>query len=353
MDMRARAALVAAAVSAVALVPAAVSAGTPTCFGKKPTIKGNGGDDRLKGTSEADVIVGLQGDDHILGGGGRDVICGGPGDDVASGQGGKDRVAGLDGNDSLYGGQGNDRLFAGGGTANDLLGNTGNDLLQGGPGFERLFGQKGADTMRGAEGEVDRAVFVFSATRVIVDVGEGTARGEGRDTLREIEDVEGSRHDDDLTGNRDPNWFFPRAGADTVDGRGSTGDVVSLDGAGQAVTASVSSATGQGADTFARIEGLQGSRDFGDNLTGGGGPNLILGIGGPDQLFGLAEDDWLDGGQGNDGADGGPQVTEDVCIEVEDPVDCEQTGLPGALRRRAVPGPSTERLESATPSSVT
>jgi hypothetical protein len=132
-----------------------------------------------------------------------------------------------------------------------------------------------------------------------------------------------------------------------VDGRGSDGDVVSLDGATQAVTADVSGATGQGADTFNRVEGLQGSRDFGDNLTGGGGPNLILGIGGPDELFGLANDDWLDGGQGNDAADGGPQLTEDVCIEVEAPVDCEQLGPPSALRRRAVPGDSNERLDSA------
>jgi Ca2+-binding RTX toxin-like protein len=179
-----------------------------------------------------------------------------------------------------------------------------------------------------------------------VNLAEGTARGEGRDSLNEIEDVEGSRHDDVLTGDRDPNWFFPRAGADSVNGRGSDGDVVSLDGATQAVTADVSAATGQGADTFARIEGLQGSRDFGDSLTGGGGPNLILGIGGPDELFGLANDDWLDGGQGNDAADGGPQVTEDVCIEVEDPVNCEQLGPPSALARRKVPGHSTERLES-------
>jgi Ca2+-binding RTX toxin-like protein len=349
MDMRARTVLLAAALSAVVLVPSGAWAGTPECFGKKPTIRGDSGDNRLTGTKEADVIVGLRGEDHILGRGGRDLICAGPGDDVVGGQGGKDRITGQGDDDSLYGGKGDDRIFAGEGSPNDLLGNAGDDLLQGGPGFERLFGQKGADTMRGAEGMVDRAVFVFSATRVVVDLVEGTARGEGRDTLKEIEDVEGSRHDDALRGNRDANWFFPRAGADTVDGRGSDGDVVSLDGAGQPVTATVSAATGQGADTFARIEGLQGSRDFGDSLTGGGGPNLILGIRGPDELFGLANDDWLDGGQGNDAADGGSQVTEDVCIEVEDPVDCEQLGPPSALRVGAVPGTSSEQIESAIP----
>jgi Ca2+-binding RTX toxin-like protein len=345
--MRARAALVAAAVSAVALAPLTASAATPTCFGKKATIEGTAGDDRLRGTSEPDVIVGLRGDDHILGGGGRDLICAGPGDDVVGGEGGPDSIAGQGGNDRLYGGPGEDRLFAGGGTANDLLGGGGNDLLQGGPGFERLFGQQGNDVLLGGEGLVDRAVFMFSDSRVVVDLGSGEARGEGHDVLRDIEDIEGSRHHDILYGNRHPNWFFPRAGDDRVDGRGSSGDLVSLDGAGRAVTASTAGATGQGTDTFARLEGLQGSREFGDTLTGDGKPNLILGLGGGDELFGLGDDDWLDGGRGFDAAHGGDQVFVDRCIDVEEPVDCEELGVRAPLRRRNVPGLWTERLESA------
>jgi hypothetical protein len=346
--MRVRVALVAAAVSIVALVPLSASAARSTCFGKKPTIEGDRGDERLRGTPGPDVVLALGGDDHILGRGGRDLICAGPGNDVVGGGGGRDRISGQGSNDRLYGGSGNDRLFAGSGVGNYLLGNDGDDVLKGGPGFERLFGQEGGDVLRGGEGIVDRAIFVFSDSRVVVDVGAGTARGEGHDALRGIEDVEGSRHNDILYGDREPNWFFPRAGADRVDGRGSSGDLVSLDGASNPVTATTDGATGQGADTFARIEGLQGSRELGDTLSGDGRPNVILSLGGADDLFGLGDDDLLDGGQGaNDSADGGPDVFGDRCIEVEDPVNCEELGAQDSLRGRSVPEVWTERLESA------
>lgn len=344
--MRMRAGLIAAAVTAAVLFPLAASAAPRQCFGKKPTIEGDPGDERIRGTSGPDVIMARRGNDHILGKGGRDRICGGSGNDVIGGQGGRDLLAGQGGNDRVYGGDGDDRVFAGGGVANDLLGNDGNDLLRGGPGFERLFGQEGGDVLQGGEGVVDRAAYIFSDRRVTVDLGAGTARGEGHDILRGVEDIEGSRHDDLLYGNRDPNWFFPRAGADRVDGRGSTGDLVSLDGASNPVTATMSGATGHGHDRFARIEGLQGSRDFGDDLSGNGRPNVILGIGGPDDLFGRDDDDRLDGGQGSDSADGGPHVVGDRCIEVETAVDCE---LGGSEMLRARDGAEmwTERRQSS------
>jgi RTX calcium-binding nonapeptide repeat (4 copies) len=344
--MRVRAGLVTAAVTAAVFLPVAASAAPSECFGKKPTIEGDGGDERIKGTSGPDVIMALGGNDHILGRGGRDRICAGRGNDVIGGQGGKDVLGGQAGNDKVYGGGGSDRLFAGGGVANDLLGNKGDDLLRGGPGFERLFGQAGSDLLLGAAGIVDRAVFIFSDRRVRVDLGAETARGEGQDALRQVEDIEGSRHDDLLYGDRVPNWFFPRAGADRVDGRGSTGDLVSLDGARNPVHATMEGATGHGADEFARIEGLQGSRDFGDDLSGNELPNLILGIGGPDDLSGFNDDDRLDGGQGSDSADGGPHVFGDRCIEIEDPVNCE-FGEATALRAGSLPEVWTTRRESA------
>ena len=341
-----RAGLIAAALVA-ALLPVAATAAPSTCFGQRPTIEGDPGDERIVGTAGRDVIMALRGNDHVLGRGGRDRICAGPGNDVIGGQADRDALHGQGGNDKVYGGDGADRLFAGTGVANVLLGNAGDDLLQGGAGFDRLFGQGGGDTLRGAEGVVDRAVFIFSSRRVRVDLGAGKARGEGRDVLRGVEDVEGSRHSDLLYGDRNPNWFFPRAGADRIDGRGSTGDLVSLDGAPNPVTATMNEASGHGADRFERIEGLQGSREFGDDLSGNDRPNLILGIGGPDDLFGLADDDWLDGGQGSDSADGGPEVFGDRCIEIEDPIDCEQLGSSTAIRARLVPAVSTERRESA------
>ncbi|HEY7693406.1 MAG TPA: hypothetical protein VH816_13800 [Gaiellaceae bacterium] len=90
------------------------------CGGRKPTIVGTAGPDRLKGTAGADVIAGLGGNDAIAGLGGNDVICGGPG------------------NDTLHGGPGNDILTGG----------PGNDTLIGGPGLDRLDGGPGRNTVR-------------------------------------------------------------------------------------------------------------------------------------------------------------------------------------------------------------
>lgn len=59
------------------LLPATPASAAPTCFGKRATIVGTPGDDRLVGTGGRDVIVGRGGDDVILGRGGRDRICGG------------------------------------------------------------------------------------------------------------------------------------------------------------------------------------------------------------------------------------------------------------------------------------
>lgn len=85
------------------------------CRGKRVSIVGTRGRDRLRGTGERDVIVALGGNDRIRGLGGRDLICAGDG---------RDFVRAGAGNDKVYGGRGNDRLFGG----------PGRDLLRGGPG---------------------------------------------------------------------------------------------------------------------------------------------------------------------------------------------------------------------------
>jgi Ca2+-binding RTX toxin-like protein len=90
-----------------------------TCAGKKATIVGTAGRDRLKGTPKRDVIAGLRGKDVISGLGGNDVLCGGPG------------------NDKLNGGPGNDKLLGQGG-ADTLLGGPGRDKLNGGPGKDKV-----------------------------------------------------------------------------------------------------------------------------------------------------------------------------------------------------------------------
>ena len=91
-----------------------VSACPERCFGKRATMCGTSGRDRLTGTARRDVIVGLQGNDTIKGLDGNDLICGGSGKDTLVGGRGKDRLDGGGGNDRLDGGRGTDTCKGGG-----------------------------------------------------------------------------------------------------------------------------------------------------------------------------------------------------------------------------------------------
>jgi uncharacterized delta-60 repeat protein len=142
--------------------PGVVNPGTkvPRCLGRKATIIGTDGRDRLKGTPKADVIVGLGGRDTIKGGGGKDRICAGAGNDTVDGGGGSDRVSGRSGKDRLAGGTGNDGISAGsgndrvsGGAGKDrILGGAGKDVLSGGGGNDTIRGQGGRDKLKGGAG---------------------------------------------------------------------------------------------------------------------------------------------------------------------------------------------------------
>ena len=81
-----------------------------TCRGKKATVVGTAGKDRITGTRKADVIVALGGNDLVKGLGGNDLVCGGDGNDAVKGGPGKDHLLGEKGKDQLLGGTGRDRL---------------------------------------------------------------------------------------------------------------------------------------------------------------------------------------------------------------------------------------------------
>lgn len=117
---------VALALLAVTRAPAPAEA-TPTCFGKKVTIRAHSGD-RTVGTARADVIWGT---------GGADVI---------DGKGGADRVCGRGGADTVRGGSGPDRISGGSGR-DELLGQAGKDQLSGGPGRDTCRGGGGRDRL--------------------------------------------------------------------------------------------------------------------------------------------------------------------------------------------------------------
>ena len=205
------------------------------CLGATQTIRGTPGNDALVGTPGPDVIKGLAGDDTIDGGGGRDILCGEEGNDVLVGGDDGDSLDGGLGDDRLDGGPGLDLAFFRWSTApvtaslvtnsatgegtdtfvaleglsgsrlNDVLsGDDGDNILDGVGGDDVLLGQGGIDGLDGDAGNdvlnggpgIDFVYYLFAPRGITANLGSRKARGWGTDTLRGIEDLEGSPHSD-------------------------------------------------------------------------------------------------------------------------------------------------------------
>jgi Ca2+-binding RTX toxin-like protein len=106
------------------------------CAGKRATLTGTAGPDRIKGTPKRDVIAALGGNDIVRSLGGNDLVCGGRGNDKLIGARGQDTLRGEDGTDTLFGGPERDKLIGGRGR-DTLKGGPGKDTLAGGPGRDR------------------------------------------------------------------------------------------------------------------------------------------------------------------------------------------------------------------------
>jgi Ca2+-binding RTX toxin-like protein len=89
-------------------------------------------------------------------------------------------------------------------------------VLNGGVGDDRLTGGSGSDTVS----------YSTSATKVSVDLGAGTASGDGADTLTGIENAEGSSFDDSLTGSAEVNVLRGNDGDDVIISRDAVADQV-------------------------------------------------------------------------------------------------------------------------------
>jgi Ca2+-binding RTX toxin-like protein len=262
-------------------------------------------------------------------------LVGTPGDDTLTGGTGNDTLDGGAGADLLVGGEGRD----------SLIGGTGNDTFYGDASNDTLIGGDGDDTLNGGTG-LDSVSYTGASTAVSVSLAITTAQntgGAGSDTLTAIEHLEGSNHNDTLTGGTAANLLSGglgnddlngNAGNDTLNGgdgddtlTGGTGDDnlvggTGLDwayynGAGSAVTVNLATrgaqnTGGAGIDTLATLEHLLGS-NFDDTLTGNSAANQLDGGAGNDTLDGGSGNDTMAGGLGNDTYvvnAAGDQVTE-------------------------------------------
>src|SRR4051812_10701637 len=116
-------------------------------------------------------------------------LVGTPGSDTLYGSAGNDVIAGLGGDDHIFGLDGDD----------EICGGDGDDVMSGGPG-------------------TDAVDYGYSARGVQVDLQQQLATGEGSDQITEVEDVYGSRFDDRLTGDGQPNTLIGQNGDDVLAG---------------------------------------------------------------------------------------------------------------------------------------
>ena len=329
------------------------------------------------GSSAGETINALAGNDNLFAGSGNDTVYGGDGDDYLRGDAGDDMLFGGFGVDFLRGGAGADALFGGAGqdwadyspsrqgvtvnlatgiglggdaegdtyslvervlgsTKNDnitgdsgvnyLRGFGGDDVLSGGGGVDYLQGDAGADALDGGAGG-DFAYYASSSVGLTVNLGNpslntGEAIG---DTYVNIENLFGSRFNDDLTGDSNNNFVRGLQGDDDLYGgtgddflRGDQGADFHDGGAGNdwlyyatsssGVTIDLAAGTASGGDaagdTFTSIERVYGS-NLADDITGDSGVNYLRGSGGSDVINGSAGNDFLQGDSGADTLDGG------------------------------------------------
>ncbi|MDY6941057.1 MAG: hypothetical protein SWY16_25790 [Cyanobacteriota bacterium] len=266
---------------------------------------GKNGNDRIElneNVRSSASLKGGNGDDELFGGKGNDTLDGGN----------------ADFGDALFGGEGNDSLF----------GNNGDDFLQGG---------KGQDTLNGGDGN-DAISYVESSSAVNINLVEQFVfDGEGdNDVLIDIEQIDGSNHNDSIVADEDNNIIDGLEGDDRI--FGGDGDDFIIGGIGADILDGGDENEGDGTsyiaspapvivdltreiafqgeaegDRLISIEHILGTR-YGDRITGNQkknhlngsrGDDTLRGEAGSDTLEGGVGDDWLSGGAGADTLDGG------------------------------------------------
>jgi Ca2+-binding RTX toxin-like protein len=302
-------------------------------------------------TAEASAITEVAGDSTESGSTGA-VIRGGDGNDLLIGTAGDDVLLGGAGNDTLLGGEGDDVLDGG----------TGADVMAGGAGDDVYLVDDSSDVVVEQAGEGIDTIVALTATVPVVDlaatphvenlVASGTADftgiGNGLDNI-----IASGGGDDVLLGGAGDDVLTAGAGDDVLDG--GTGADVMAGGAGDDVYIVDDAADvvveleGEGSDTIVAATATVPFIDLGDTpgveslvatgdadftgignvldneITSGGGDDVLLGGAGDDVLTAGAGDDVLDGGAGADVMAGG--AGDDVYL-VDDAADAviEQEG---------------------------
>ena len=320
----------------------------------------DGGADSLDGGAGNDSLFGFLGDDTLSGGTGNDTLDGGQGRDlvdysyISNAAYTSGITVSLNGSNSVIvnalAGSDVDQLVnienvIGTKYADSLAGDANANSLQGGDGADTLAGGLGNDTLDGgnsASGNagIDWADYSYvgngntltTGVTVALTGANGTATvstGVDVDTLRNIENVIGTKFADSFGGDSMNNQFSGGLGADTfsgaagndtIDGYGlATGtsdaaiDVVSYAYVVSAATG-ISAALNNGAafnvtvtaasdvDTLINIEGLVGGSGN-DTFGGDNAANSLNGRAGNDSFIGSLGNDTLDGSTGTDRAD--------------------------------------------------
>ncbi len=302
-------------------------------------------DDNITGNDQNNVLIGLEGNDLISGGAGADTLNGGAGNDELFGGKGDDTLTGGEGTDTAnYSEQDKGitvTLDNGAATVTDgygdtdtltsienIVGSQANDTFSGDANNNRFDGQGGEDTISFARNEIT------SAVNASLSNGKASYAFNSIDSVDQftnIENLTGSRFDDQLTGDHRTNTLTGGDGNDTLDGKagddtlfGNKGDdtfiaskgsdtfdggegtnLVNYSNYQEGINADLSKSkvtSSAGTDTLINIQNLTGSEN--DDVIVGE-DNVLSGLAGIDQIKGGNGNDVITGGDGNDILDGG------------------------------------------------
>lgn len=253
-------------------------------------------------TPGVDTITGFEGyegsshDDTITGSSNNERFFASTGNDTYDGNGGRDALTyekigssiqvdltagtatGASGNDSFS----NFNYIIGTDQADTITATSG-DMLD-----YTVEGGKGDDILTGGDLPTDKLVYINAEGSVTVNLSDGTSTGaDGNDTISGFGVVEGSMHDDHITGDGNMNQLRGNAGDDTLDGGGGD-DMVDYMQASAGVYVNLADGTatgGDGNDTLLNFENVIGSTDYNDTIIGNSGDNHFTDHGETDDTY--------------------------------------------------------------------